>query len=187
MAALENKSVDSKREIEILDALQELRTRNARIERVNKRDGSGEMGVDDRDGSAVVLTVGKGKDVEEEARKREMEADEEEVRKVFGRAFVSGVPDIELGGGGPSSSSDDASSSSDSEASTSSAPAPPSTASIKRKLDSREPTPAELLSASSRSIIAPSGVTAGKMGPPIKTAKKKGNDLAAKLGIKLKK
>ncbi|KAL8290126.1 hypothetical protein RQP46_003065 [Phenoliferia psychrophenolica] len=195
MAALENKAVDSKREMDILDALQELKTRNARLERAGKEAPekfldrvSAGVEVGDRELTKKLTAF-------ELERKRQEQEDEEEVRKVFGRAFMDGVPDIELEDGGASSSSEDGSEpntpkdgddepvASGSGSGSNSAQKPPKETSVKRKLDAIEPTPASLLSAASKSIVAKSF---GGMGPP--PPKKKGKNssaLAAKLGIKI--
>lgn len=96
MKELENKAVDSKREMDILDALQELKTRNARIERAGKEDPNAVL---ERVSSGVEVgdrEVRKKLSDFEERRKREEEEDDEEVKKIFGRAYVAGVPDIEL-------------------------------------------------------------------------------------------
>ena len=198
MAALENKAVDSKREMDILDALQELKTRNARLERAGKEPSdkfldrvSAGVEVGDRELTKKLTEF-------EKERKRQEEEDEEEVRKVFGRAFMDGVPDIELEDGGASSSSEDGSepntpregdddapvaSGSGSSEATKVAVAKAKEASVKRKLDAIEPSPADLLSAASRSIVQKSF---GGMGPPPPKKKGKNNSaLAAKLGIKL--
>jgi hypothetical protein len=192
MEELESKTASSKNEMEILDALHELKTRNARLERAAK----GEVGpVLDRVSSGI--EVG-DRDIRvklteyELERKKEAEEDEEEIRRVFRRAYVGGVPDITLEE--DVESSDDGSEFStprtdtddDAPVASGSGPKaarpPPATASIKRKLDIVEPTPASLLSAASRSIVEKSS---GTMGPPPK--KKKGNSALAKmLGIKLK-
>lgn len=190
MAALENKAVDSKREMDILDALQELKTRNARLERAGKEDPDKFL---DRVSSGVEVGDGeltKKLSEYEKAKKREEEEDEEEVRKVFGRAFLDGVPDIELDDGGTSSSEDgsepttprgddDGPVASGSGSSFSALKA----ASVKRKLEAVEPTPASLLSAASRAIVEKSFGVA----PPPKKKGKANAALAAKLGIKLKK
>ncbi|KAK4698498.1 hypothetical protein P7C70_g7777, partial [Phenoliferia sp. Uapishka_3] len=198
MAALENKAVDSKREMDILDALQELKTRNARLERAGKeapekfldRVSSG-VEVGDRELSKKLTAF-------EEAKKKAEEEDEEEVRKVFGRAFMDGVPDIELDAGGASEddtesepgtlreSEDEASGSGSTSGSASGTLKRAKEASIKRKLDTVEPTPASLLSAAQKSIVQKSFGSGASMGPPAKKNKKGGKgDLAAKLGIKL--
>lgn len=194
MAALENKSVDSKREMDILDALQELKTRNARMERAAKS-GDASRGLTGKEGVSSAVEVGdrsivKKIDEMEERRRKEEEADEEEVKKIFGRAYVSGVPDIEMDDPSSSPASSSHSSGNDAEGEASgSGSAPPVATSIKRKLEAVEPTPAELLSAGLRSIVGGGAKLGGVMGPP---AKKKGkgkgnNDLANKLGIRLKK
>ena len=79
MKALENRTLDSRREMEILDALQDIRTRNARIERV--------------DADAVLESLakrGKGKavelDPEELERRKAEEEDEALVRRYFSKA-----------------------------------------------------------------------------------------------------
>jgi Saf4/Yju2 protein len=71
MAELEQKMEDSKREMKIADALDEIRTRNARIEREEK----GGLGVDE-------ALVGVRDQVEEERRRAERE-DEEMARRAF--------------------------------------------------------------------------------------------------------
>ena len=187
MAALENKAVDSKREMDILDALQELKTRNARLERAGKEAPekfldrvSAGVEVGDRELTKKLTEF-------EAERKRQEQEDEDEVRKVFGRAFMDGVPDIELDDGGASSSEDgsepttprDGDDDSAPVASGSGASAKAKEASVKRKLDAIEPTPASLLSASSKAIYSKS------MGPPPPKKKGKSNALALKLGIKL--
>ena len=189
MAALENKSVDSKREMDILDALQELKTRNARMERAAKS-GDAARGLTATEGVSSAVEVGdrgivKKIDELEERRRKEEEADEEEVKKIFGRAYVSGVPDIEMDD--PSLSPASSSHSSGNDEASGSGSTPVAT-SIKRKLEAVEPTPAELLSAGLRSIVGGGAKVGGVMGPPAKKkGKGKGNDLANKLGIRLKK
>lgn len=208
MQALENKAVDSKREMDILDALQELKTRNARIERA----GNNQEGLEkvlDRVSSGVEIGdrgVVKMLSEFEEKKKREEEEDEEEIRKVFGRAYLAGVPDIELEGaaGGGSSGSESEEDSPGTPKDGESLPTSSSTstttkldkgkgkeAAVKRKLDVVEPTPADLLSAASKSIVAKSfgpgaSGSGGSMAPPKK--KSKGNSAMAKLmGLSFKK
>ncbi|EGO21714.1 hypothetical protein SERLADRAFT_474483 [Serpula lacrymans var. lacrymans S7.9] len=88
MKALENRTVDSKREMDILDALQDIRARNARNERVGQS-------VD------LVVTLG-AEEIETEEdreRKRLEEEDEKLVREVFSKvtmpAPLGGSPDSE--------------------------------------------------------------------------------------------
>ncbi|KAK7041693.1 Pre-mRNA-splicing factor cwf16 [Paramarasmius palmivorus] len=89
MKALENRTVDSKREMDILDALQDIRARNARNERT---------------GNAVdlVATLGKREREEEEdeeirQKRQEDEEDEKLVREVFSK--------VDMPVAGPSGSS----------------------------------------------------------------------------------
>ena len=211
MAALEHKAVDSKREMDILDALQDLKSRNARLEKAGRGEGA-EQRVLDRISTGVEVgdrDVRRKLTEYEEARKREEEEDEDEIRRVFGRTFVDGVPDIGLGGAADSSSdeSDGPATPGGDEADGSTSPAPEAgtskaalaaanTAAVKRKLDAVEPTAADLLSAAQRSIIAnsfgankaavASAGAAGAMGPPPKKKGKANAALAAKLGIKVK-
>lgn len=78
MKVLENRTIDSKREMDILDALQDIRAKNARIERV---------------GQTIDLIARINKDEiesEEDAeRKRLEEEDEQRVRAVFSRVTTT--------------------------------------------------------------------------------------------------
>ena len=78
MKALENRQVDSKREMDILDALQDIRARNARNERVG------------RDTDELLARIGLEEELteEDEQRKREEEEDEKLVREVFSKVHV---------------------------------------------------------------------------------------------------
>ncbi|KAF8623973.1 hypothetical protein AX15_006127 [Amanita polypyramis BW_CC] len=77
MKVLENRTIDSKREMDILDALQDIRARNARNERV---------------GQTIDLIAHTGKDEiesEEDAERKKLEEeDEKRVREVFSRVSV---------------------------------------------------------------------------------------------------
>lgn len=188
MEALENKAIDSRREMDILDALQSIKSRNARLDRAAAT--GDEEKILDRVSSG--LEIG-DREVEQKLteyelqKKKEEEEDEAEVRRVFGRAFLDGVPDIELGGG--AASSDDGSSAGPSTPKDDESSPVPSTStlsgsaqvSVKRKLDKVEPTALSLLSEKSKAIVS----STSTMPPPPK--KKKNSALAAKLGIKLKK
>ncbi|GAA5860484.1 hypothetical protein JCM8547_000317 [Rhodosporidiobolus lusitaniae] len=191
MEALEAKAIDSKREMDILDALQEIRSRNSRIDSAAK--GDLDRVLDHVSNRAEVADLDEARKLREYHRQRtkEEEADEDEVRRVFGRAYLDGVPDIELDGEGATDSSgsepttprDDEDGPVASGSGSSSLPKPAASATaVKRKLDAVEPTAASLLSASSRAIVDKS-FGAGTMQPP---KKKKNNALANKLGIKLK-
>lgn len=198
MAALENKAIDSKREMDILDALSAIKSRNSRLERAGKEDS--DRILEHISSRAEVGDTGLERKLTEfeERQRREEEEDEEEVRRVFGRAYLDGVPDIELDEGAPSESSSGsapttprdgedlpvASGSGSGTGSSASASAPPKPAStaVKRKLDTVEPSAASLLSAEHKGIV---GKTFGTMAPPKK--KKANSALANKLGIKLSK
>lgn len=77
MAELETKVVDAKREMEIADALDEIRTRNARISRAEGREAEGE---------ALEAAEKVRRHMEEEKRRVERE-DEEAARRAFGRGI----------------------------------------------------------------------------------------------------
>jgi len=77
MKALENRTVDSKREMDILDALQDIRDRNSRNERVEKA-------VD----LLARLEVEEIEDEEQQAKSKEEEEDEKLVREVFSKVSV---------------------------------------------------------------------------------------------------
>jgi hypothetical protein len=76
MKVLENKTVDSKREMDILDALQDIRARNARNERV---------GHSQSDDMLSRLALEEVETEEETLRKRLEEEDEKLVREVFSK------------------------------------------------------------------------------------------------------
>ncbi|GAA6016151.1 hypothetical protein JCM10207_004461 [Rhodosporidiobolus poonsookiae] len=193
MEALENKAIDSKREMDILDALQEIRSRNSRIDTAAK--GDLDRVLDHVSSRAEVADLDEARKLRDFQRQRtkEEEEDEEEVRRVFGRAYLDGVPDIELDEPGDSSSGSEPTTPRDGEdllvasgsgATSTSTPKPAATmAAVKRKLDAVEPSAASLLSDAHKSILSKG--PGGAMQPP---KKKKGNNaLAAKLGIQLKK
>ena len=81
MKALENRTVDSKREMDILDALQDIRARNARNERVGQS-----VDLLERIGMEEIET--------EEDRERQLaeEEDEKLVREVFAQVLVPDAP-----------------------------------------------------------------------------------------------
>jgi hypothetical protein len=125
MKVLENRTVDSKREMDILDALHDIRARNARNERVGKsEDLIARMGRED-----IVSP-------EDEQRRREEEEDEKLVREVFSRVSVPGA--------GPSHVSGD-----DGEET------PASTVmTVKRKADDVEPDLKSLLPEGTRAMVS---------------------------------
>ncbi|KAF8652726.1 hypothetical protein AX16_004225 [Volvariella volvacea WC 439] len=77
MKALENRTIDSKREMEVLDALQDIRARNARNERV-------ERGVD----LAEMIGLREVEQDEDEENKRLEEEDERLVREIFKKVHM---------------------------------------------------------------------------------------------------
>ena len=80
MKALENRTIDSKREMDVLDALHDIRARNARNERVGQsEDLIGRVGRED------VISP------EDEQRRKEEEEDERLVREVFSKVSVPGA------------------------------------------------------------------------------------------------
>jgi len=85
MKALENRTVDSKREMDILDALQDIRDRNSRNERVDKSvDLLARLGVEEIESE------------EEKSKSKEEEEDEKLVRDVFSRISVPNSSSSEL-------------------------------------------------------------------------------------------
>lgn len=79
MAELEAKTADAKREMAVADALDEIRSRNARIERAKKE--------------GVEIEVDRGPTAEEEERRRLEREDEEAARRAF--AFARGQDALE--------------------------------------------------------------------------------------------
>jgi len=86
MKALENRTVDSKREMDVLDALHDIRARNARNERVGQSED-----LIGRIGREEVISP------EDEERRREEEEDEKLVREVFSKVSVPGAGPSEEG------------------------------------------------------------------------------------------
>ncbi|EKM55818.1 uncharacterized protein PHACADRAFT_256706 [Phanerochaete carnosa HHB-10118-sp] len=93
MKALENRTIDSKREMDILDALQDIRARNARNERVGQS-----VDLLDRIHAEEMETE---EDVE---KKKAEEEDEALVRQVFSKVFMPVVP-VASGSGSSSQAS----------------------------------------------------------------------------------
>ncbi|RXW18102.1 hypothetical protein EST38_g7751 [Candolleomyces aberdarensis] len=94
MKALENRTVDSKREMEILDALQDIRARNARIERAGQSD--------DLLARLELQTV--EEDEEDEEKKRLDEEDEKLVQAVFSKVSVPPTASTSSSSGEPEAS-----------------------------------------------------------------------------------
>ncbi|KAJ8589732.1 DUF572-domain-containing protein [Rhizopogon salebrosus TDB-379] len=142
MKVLENRTVDAKREMDILDALQDIRARNARNERVGQS-------VD----LVARLTVEEVETEEERERRLAEEEDEKLVREVFMKVPMPG----------PSGSS---SAAGDSENSPGDATSPP-LITIKRKADDVEPDLRNLLPESTRIALDTKSLGA----PPAKKPK----------------
>jgi hypothetical protein len=127
MKALENRTTDSKREMDILDALQDIRARNARNERVGHSvDLLANIGVEELENE------------EDRERKRLEEEDEKLVRQVFSKVSMAIRPDLSSSGSGTGGTPDGA----------------PITVTVKRKADDIEPPLHSLLSESARAQIA---------------------------------
>ncbi|MCO5584953.1 hypothetical protein L7F22_038885 [Adiantum nelumboides] len=84
MKALEKRQQEAKREMEIMDALQDIRTRNARIDRVDTDE-------------VLAKHLQKGKEKEVKQRSLDDEEDEALVKKYFGRDMAA-VPNFPLNG-----------------------------------------------------------------------------------------
>ncbi|RDB21543.1 Coiled-coil domain-containing protein 94 [Hypsizygus marmoreus] len=127
MKALENRTTDSKREMDILDALQDIRARNARNERVgNSVDVLAQLGMQEVE------------DAEDAERKRLEEEDEKLVRAVFSKVPMPA-----------SSTSTPSSDSSETDANANG----PTIVTVKRKADDIEPSLQSLLPESARTLI----------------------------------
>lgn len=127
MKALENRTTDSKREMDILDALQDIRARNARNERVGHS-------VD----LLANIDIEELENEEDRERKRLEEEDEKLVRQVFSKVPMAIRPDLSSSGSGTGGTPD----------------GDPVTVTVKRKADDVEPPLHSLLSESTRAQIA---------------------------------
>ncbi|KAG0706347.1 DUF572-domain-containing protein [Suillus ampliporus] len=143
MKALENRTVDAKREMDILDALQDIRARNARNERVGQ---AADLG-------ARLIVEEEETEEERELRLAE-EEDEKLVREVFSKVSMPAAP-------GSSSLATDGSGDTPTEATS------PQLVTIKRKADDVEPDLRSLLPESTRVLLDAKSVGA----PPAKKPK----------------
>lgn len=143
MKALENRTVDAKREMDILDALQDIRARNARNERVGQA-------------SDLVSRMTAEEEETEEERERRLaeEEDEKLVREVFSKVSMPALP-------GGSSVATDSSGDLPTEATS------PQLVTIKRKADDVEPDLRSLLPESTRVVLGAKSLGA----PPAKKPK----------------
>ena len=142
MKALENRTVDARREMDILDALQDIRARNARNERVGHS-----VDLDARIRAEDLETE------EDQRRREEEEEDEKLVREVFSKVSMP----VPLGGQSSSSSE------SQPEASTS------QPVTLKRKAGDIEPDLHSLLPESTRELINSRAALAKKPKPDLKS------------------
>ncbi|TFK42846.1 hypothetical protein BDQ12DRAFT_624166 [Crucibulum laeve] len=155
MKALENRTTDSKREMEILDALQDLRARNARNERVGQ--------------SVDLLARIAAEDLEneEDAEKKHFEEEDEKlVREVFSKVPM------------PFASSSTSGSMTSPDRAESSGSTPPAVLTVKRKADDVEPALHTLLPEATRALIASKSIV-------LPATKKKRIDGKNSLGIKV--
>jgi len=172
MKELENRTLDSKREMDVLDALSDIRTRNARNERVNVEDVLAKLGRD----MASELTEA------ELERLKEEEEDEELVRKVFSKVNAGASGSASASGSGSRAASGTPEEDGEEEATEQ------KQITVKRKaMDDKEPDLSSLLSESARVALISSkaSVAAAAAGPAAKK-QKAGGKLGLKLGIKPK-
>jgi hypothetical protein len=163
MKALENRQIDSKREMDILDALQDIRARNARNERVGQS-----VDLLERIGLEEVETE------EDRQRKLEEEEDEELVRQVFSKIPIAGSSALPSH---TSSSSPTSSGNPDDPSVTSITTSVPQMT-VKRKADGQEPDLHALLPESTRVLIS----SKASLAPAAKKAK---TGTKNSLGIKI--
>lgn len=143
MKALENRTQDSKREMDILDALQDIRARNARNERVAHGESAELLDKLARD---------EVEDEEEKAKRLEVEEDEKLVREVFSKVNAAGSSTAQLPRQDSPSDED--------------TPAPAPTFTVKRKADGEEPELHKLLSDNAKSLLLSKAAP-----PPLKKKK----------------
>ncbi|KAJ7350476.1 CWC16 protein [Mycena albidolilacea] len=129
MKVLENRTTDSKREMDILDALQDIRARNARNERVGNTssvDLLARIGIEELENE------------EDMERKRIEEEDEKLVREVFAKVPMAASSTSQTAADGDEPASDPT----------------PTVVTVKRKADDVEPDLLSLLPDAARSLIS---------------------------------
>lgn len=194
MKALENRTLDSKREMEILDALGDIRARNARNERVAMGVMTGEKDVLDR--------IARDEVEEEAMRAKRLEDEEDErlVREVFSRVVAGSGPIA-----GPSGLNGG-----DGEEEEEEEPKQVAMMIVKRKAEGDEPDVLDLLSENAKALLQPSASSPSTQAKKSSTAgpsssgsgapkastipslagvvvKKRKADASSALGIKVKK
>lgn len=207
MAALENQTTDAKVEMDILDKLQDIRTRNARTERADV-----DAVLDRISSRAPDDYLTQAAKAELEKFRQEEEEDEAEVRRVFGKvnaattgstvqnAYGNGLQSIELDeeldpneampslGGPPdrpiASTSASGGASPAASASSSNGGGGGGGGSVKRRLEETEPDATSLLSADQQKWASENKSAAAN--PPPLSKKKRNAAMASKLGIKRK-
>lgn len=180
MKVLENRTTDSKREMDILDALQDIRARNARHERV-----AGGAGAEEALDARIEVAL----DEEDEKKRAEEEEDEKIVRQFFSKVPDPNAPPVASSSKAPlaptgldaatlppSTSSPDVDDPATPSTEATSLPSQPTTITIKRKADFLEPDLDALMAQAAKAALP-------KAAPP---SKKKKSDMANKLGIKIK-
>lgn len=194
MKALENRTVDSKREMDILDKLQEIRGRNARLERANADE------VLERISSRrAPEEMDEEEHLAELQRAQEEQEDEALVRRYFAKGVlppldielqgqeaegavgdVNGLGDDKDGEDGQPEAGPSGTGNGDVESAPAAKPATPAGPSVKRKLVDVEPDAHSLLSEEARKIA---GTVSFKPPPLPKKKQKSGSSLP---GVKLK-
>lgn len=186
MAQLENQTTDAKVEMDILDKLQDIRTRNARTERADVD------AVLDRVNAVDYLDAEARAELEK--KQQEDEEDEAEVRRVFGKIQGGSAPahpgpsnnvsSIEL-----NEELDPADAMPDQPSNGDNSPAPSASSSntngstsVKRRLEDVEPDATSFLTAEQKKFSS----SGGNMPPPPLSKKKRNEAMASKLGIKRK-
>ncbi|TFK97105.1 hypothetical protein BDV98DRAFT_607882 [Pterulicium gracile] len=180
MKVLENRTQDSKREMDILDALQDIRARNARNERVGNSASAAQAGMED--GEDVWEKIKRRRELQEEEeeteelrKKREEENEDERlVREVFSKvagpsSVASAAPPVASSSSPDWDEVDDA----------------PKLLTVKRKATDIQPDLDALLGESTKAIIASHSAPSASSTKGPSVIKKRKVDGKNALGIKL--